>query len=98
MKIHKKNVSVIIETSNGERYRGKVNLDSENEPMDRLSDLFVKGKNPFITMYGVSAHGGNKVIIINKAHIVSVMPDGDGSVEDEAKLLMEKEDAETKKT
>ncbi|MFZ5572162.1 MAG: hypothetical protein ACOZF0_17315 [Thermodesulfobacteriota bacterium] len=90
MKQYKKNVNVIIEATNGVRYRGKLNLKAEIEPIDRLSDLFVKGKNPFVTLYGVTAQGSNKVVILNKSHIVAVMPDGEDVIEDESEIVVQK--------
>ena len=95
VKAHKRNVKVKIKTSDGETYRGKVNLDSESIPMDRLSDLFVKGQNPFIAIYGVTAHGSDRVFVLNKAHIVSVTPDGDDLVEDEAEQYRQSDQEKT---
>ncbi len=92
MKQYKRNVNVIIEATNGVRYRGKINLKGECEPIDRLSDMFVKGKNPFITLYGVTAQGGTKVVILNKAHIISVAPDGEDVIEDESELARVKDE------
>ena len=66
---------VRIKTSDGTTFRGTLNLNSETESMDRLSDFFVKGKNPFITLYDVTAHGSSEVFIINKAHIIWLAPD-----------------------
>jgi len=68
---------VRIKTSDGSTFRGKINLNSETEKMDRISDFFLKGKNPFITIYDVAAHGNSNLFIINKKHIIWVTPDDD---------------------
>ncbi|MEZ4527422.1 MAG: hypothetical protein R2941_15995 [Desulfobacterales bacterium] len=74
MKAETRSQMVKVKTTDGSTFRGKVNLNSENIPIDRLSDLFIKGKSPFLVLYDVSAQGGIDCFIINKAHIVWVAP------------------------
>ncbi len=66
---------VRLKTSDGTTFRGKINLNAESIPMDRLSDFFLKGENPFFILYDVSAQGSYTFFIINKAHIVWITPD-----------------------
>jgi hypothetical protein len=68
-------INVKLKTSDGLLLRGKINMDSDHCSMDRLSDLFIKGKNPFVALYDVEAQGDDNVIIINKAHIIWITPD-----------------------
>ena len=75
MKHDKNSQMVKIKTSDGSTFRGKINLHSETKQMDRISDFFLKGKNPFVTIYDVAAHGSTKLFIINKDHIIWVTQD-----------------------
>jgi hypothetical protein len=64
--------AVYIKTVDGSLVRGKVNIGTN----DRLSDVFVKGKFPFVVLFDVGEPEGiKKVLIINKNHIVWVEPD-----------------------
>jgi hypothetical protein len=64
--------TVYIKTVDGSVLRGKINIGSS----DRLSDVFVKGKTPFVVLYGAGTpEGPPKVLVINKNHIVWVEPD-----------------------
>jgi hypothetical protein len=74
IKMEPRSMMVKVKTTDGLTFRGKVNLNSESAEMDRLSDLFIKGKNPFLVLYDVSAQSGMDCFIINKAHIVWVAP------------------------
>lgn len=76
-KVETKTQYVRIKTTDGSTFRGTLNLNSETKNMDRLSDFFTKGKNPFITLYEVTAQGRSDVFIINKDHIVWVTPEED---------------------
>lgn len=75
MKLDKNSQMVKIKTSDGSTFRGNINLNSESKQMDRISDFFLKGENPFVIIYDVAAHGSSKLFIINKEHIVWVTPD-----------------------
>jgi hypothetical protein len=70
----KENRTVIVKTIDGSLIRGNINLNSESLPMDRVSDLLIKGQNKFLIMYNASL-GDRKdaAIIINKSQIVWVM-------------------------
>jgi hypothetical protein len=72
--ISKENRLVVVKTIDGSLIRGNINLNSESIPMDRVSDLLIKGQNKFLIMYNASL-GDRKdaAIIINKSQIVWVM-------------------------
>jgi len=65
---------VTVKTTDGSIIRGNINLNSETLPMDRVSDLLIKGQNRFLIMYN-AALGDRKdaAVIINKSQIVWVM-------------------------
>jgi hypothetical protein len=70
----KDNRQVLVKTIDGSLIRGNINLNSESIPMDRVSDLLIKGQNRFLIMYNASL-GDRKdaAVIINKSQIVWVM-------------------------
>ncbi len=72
--ISKENRLVVVKTIDGSLIRGNINLNSESIPMDRVSDLLIKGQNKFLIMYN-AALGDRKdaAVIINKSQIVWVM-------------------------
>ena len=72
--VSKENRKVVVKTIDGSLIRGNINLNSESLPMDRVSDLLIKGQNKFLIMYNASL-GDRKdaAIIINKSQIVWVM-------------------------
>jgi hypothetical protein len=66
--------TVVVKTSDGSVIRGNINLNSESLPMDRVSDLLMKGQNKFLIMYNASVNDKKDVaVIINKSQIVWVM-------------------------
>ena len=75
--VSKENRLVVVKTIDGSLIRGNINLNSESLPMDRVSDLLIKGQNKFLIMYNASL-GDRKdaAIIINKSQIVWVMEEG----------------------
>ncbi|MDH5525173.1 MAG: hypothetical protein OEY01_14450 [Desulfobulbaceae bacterium] len=69
---------VNIKLVDGTIIRGSVNLNSDHRPMDRVSDLLIKGTNPFIVIYGTTVGGKhNQVYVINKQHIIWASPSED---------------------
>ena len=70
----KENRQVLVKTIDGSLIRGNINLNSESIPMDRVSDLLIKGQNKFLIMYNASL-GDRKdaAVIVNKSQIVWVM-------------------------
>jgi hypothetical protein len=66
--------TVVVKTSDGSVIRGYINLNSESLPMDRVSDLLMKGQNKFLIMYNASLDDKkDAAVIINKSQIVWVM-------------------------
>ena len=65
---------VVVKTIDGSLIRGNINLNSESIPMDRVSDLLIKGQNKFLIMYNATIGKiKDSAIIINKSQIVWVM-------------------------
>ena len=65
---------VIVKTSDGSLIRGNINLNSETLPMDRVSDLLIKGQNKFLMIYNATIEDReDAAVIINKSQIVWVM-------------------------
>jgi len=65
---------VTVKTTDGSIISGNINLNSESLPMDRVSDLLIKGQNKFLIMYNATlGERRDAAIIINKSQIVWVM-------------------------
>jgi hypothetical protein len=81
-----------IKLDDGSLIKGKINLLAEpaNEHSDvfykhshdrgsfyrRISDLFTKGKNPFIVVYGATFEGKEgRVLVVNKNKILWISPE-----------------------
>lgn len=77
--VSKENRLVLVKTIDGSLIRGNINLNSESLPMDRVSDLLIKGQNKFLIMYNATL-GDRKdaAVIINKSQIVWVMEEQEG--------------------
>ena len=72
--VSKENRLVVVKTIDGSLIRGNINLNSESLPMDRVSDLLIKGQNKFLIMYNASLDDRkDAAVIINKSQIVWVM-------------------------
>ncbi|MBW2466524.1 MAG: hypothetical protein JRF02_04415 [Deltaproteobacteria bacterium] len=65
---------VTVKTTDGSIISGNINLNSESLPMDRVSDLLIKGQNKFLIMYNATlGERKDAAVIINKSQIVWVM-------------------------
>mgnify|MGYP001104962215 CR=1 FL=1 len=63
---------VTIRTVDGSILQGSVNLGVK----DRVSDLFTKTEDPFVVLFDAAYSGGTeKVLIVNKIHIVWIEPE-----------------------
>ena len=72
--VSKENRLVVVKTIDGSLIRGNINLNSESLPMDRVSDLLIKGQNKFLIMYNATlGERRDAAVIINKSQIVWVM-------------------------
>lgn len=71
--------AVVVKTTDGSVIRGYINLNSESLPMDRVSDLLMKGQNKFLIMYNASLDDKkDAAVIVNKSQIVWVMEEAGG--------------------
>ncbi|EKD32624.1 MAG: hypothetical protein ACD_77C00034G0001 [uncultured bacterium] len=69
---------VVIKLIDGTIIRGLVNLNSDTVPLDRISDLFIKGEKPFIVIYGSTVGGKHdQVFVVNKGLIMWASPTAD---------------------
>jgi len=76
--VSKENRLVLVKTIDGSLIRGNINLNSESLPMDRVSDLLIKGQNKFLIMYNATlGERKDAAVIINKSQIVWVMEEQD---------------------
>ena len=67
---------VFIKLVDGSTIRGKVNLYSDEHMIQRVSDIFTKVPDPFITVFAATVDGETgRCAIINKSNIVWVSPD-----------------------
>src|SRR5210317_2626729 len=72
--VNTENRLVVVKTTDGSLIRGNINLNSESIPMDRVSDLLIKGQNKFLIMYNATlGDRRDAAVIINKSQIVWVM-------------------------
>ncbi len=63
---------VIVRCTDGTTMRGKINIGDKNT---RLSDYFSNNQDPFITLFDATSEGEvGKVIILNKDHLIWVVP------------------------
>lgn len=80
MKFSTENRCVLLKLTDGTIIKGNINLSSEAVPMDRVSDLLVKGENKFLVLYNATVPGYNdKEIIVNKSQIVWILEEKDCS-------------------
>ena len=76
--VNTENRLVVVKTTDGSLIRGNINLNSESIPMDRVSDLLIKGQNRFLIMYNATLDDvKDSAVIINKSQIVWVMEEKD---------------------
>ena len=72
--VNTENRLVTVKTTDGSIISGNINLNSESLPMDRVSDLLIKGQNRFLIMYNATLdERKDAAVIINKSQIVWVM-------------------------
>ena len=64
---------VVVKATDGSNIRGNINLNSDSLPMDRVSDLLIKGQNKFLIMYNATLNDQkDAAVIINKSQSVWV--------------------------
>lgn len=67
---------IVVRCTDGSTMRGKVNI---GDKFSRLSDWIVSNKDEFMTVFDATSEGEvDQVIIVNKAHVIWIMPVGEG--------------------
>ena len=67
---------VKVRCADGSTVLGFVNLSCEATGFDRVSEIFTEGEKPFIVVFDAMSRGkGQRVMIINKSHVVWVSPE-----------------------
>jgi hypothetical protein len=72
--------NVQVRMTDGSTIRGIVNLNSESEPMHRISDLLIRGQNRFLLVSNATVQGQKeRTVLINKDQIIYVeeIPEGE---------------------
>jgi len=65
-----------MKLTDGSVLRGQVNLYYEEMPLNRVSDLFTRDRDPFLVVFDVEvAEKTEQVYIVNKQHIVWITPE-----------------------
>jgi hypothetical protein len=69
---------ITIKMVDGSLVMGRVNVNHDEEVLQRVSDIFTKVSDPFIVVFDATAEGkSGRVLIINKRNIAWVSPDDD---------------------
>jgi hypothetical protein len=69
---------VTIKMVDGSLVQGKVNLLTNEEAIQRVSDIFTKLVDPFVVLFDVTTEGrGGRVLILNKRNVAWVSPEDD---------------------
>ena len=69
---------VTIKMVDGSLVQGKINLLSDEEVVQRVSDIFTKLTDPFVVVFDATAEGkSGRVLILNKRNIAWVSPEDD---------------------
>jgi hypothetical protein len=65
-----------MKLDDGTMVSGLINLIQRGDVENRISDIFVGREEPFVVIFQAAMAGmTNKVLVINKHHIVWVVPD-----------------------
>ncbi|MBM4295655.1 MAG: hypothetical protein FJ126_12245 [Deltaproteobacteria bacterium] len=71
--------SVTLRLADGSLVKGKINLYHDEMMIQRVSDIFTKISDPFITVFDATVEGKTgRVCIVNKRNIVWVSPEDGG--------------------
>ena len=75
---HKEVRRVTLKMADGSVVTGMINLIQRGETEHRVSDIFVGREEPFVVIFQATlGEMTNKVLVINKRHIVWVIPETD---------------------
>jgi hypothetical protein len=73
---HKEVRPVTIKLADGSLVTGMINLIQRGETEHRISDIFVGREEPFVVVFHATlGEMIDKVLVLNKRHIIWVMPD-----------------------
>jgi hypothetical protein len=73
---HREPRHVRVKLDDGSLVTGKINLIQRGHVVNRLSDIFVGRDEPFVVVYEATLEDRmDLVLVINKQHIVWVMPE-----------------------
>jgi hypothetical protein len=79
---HKEVRPVTLKLADGSLVTGMINLIQRGETEHRISDIFVGREEPFVVIFQATMNEmTNKVLVINKRHIVWVIPGEEEGVE-----------------
>ena len=69
--------SLTLKLTDGSVVTGKINLIQRGETEHRVSDIFVGREEPFVVVFNAVMGDDmtGKVMVINKSHILWVLPD-----------------------
>lgn len=69
--------AITLKLVDGSIVKGKINLIQRGEQEHRISDIFVARKEPFVVIFQASINDSQKeqVLVINKRHVVYVLPE-----------------------
>jgi hypothetical protein len=71
--------SVTVRLADGSVVKGKINLHHDEMMIQRVSDIFTKIPDPFITVFDATVEGKTgRVCIVNKRNIIWVSPEDGG--------------------
>jgi hypothetical protein len=81
---HKDTRRVTIKLVDGSFVTGLINLIQRGETEHRISDIFVGREEPFVVIFQATlGEMTGKVLVLNKSHIIWVMPEEELGVHDQ---------------
>ncbi len=67
---------VVLKLVDGTTIKGRLNLHHDEAVIQRVSEIFTKLTDPFITIFEATVEGKtNRVVIVNKSNIIWVLPE-----------------------
>jgi hypothetical protein len=73
---------ITMKLVDGSMITGLINLIQRGDTEHRVSDIFVGRKEPFVVVFKATlGEMTNKVLVINKAHILWVIPEEKGTAD-----------------
>jgi hypothetical protein len=70
--------TVVVKMVDGSVVKGKINLHHDEAPIQRVSEIFTRVRDPFLVLFDATVEGKpGKVLIINKHNVVWASPEDD---------------------